>query len=1166
MNGDEVKYVQRPPLIRPHLTHNTLLGEMRKMANSQPVSPTPSSPPSPKSTSESPTRSIKRSSSTSNDLLYERDRFRARHQNLNAECEVCNGVTLKTTKLNISEDALDGDIEEEGELSDDSAEKAAEGDDSEAVHTSGDTTEEIILGDETPESEISQQPHLEKFHLESSQLEHLDLVLEVSESMRLVVEPVSKVNIPLIAAKSANAKNEKSAIAATAKGNNTRSTETMDPVRTNEVRCEVLGNDALNKVRCDAFAGEGFGMKESPFITNKPINKLVEPIYLKSKKTTDFTAFEPPTSDVTSSIKDLSPLDPKSPQFKFGPERCKTISQSDLSSAFQWYFSTLLPSTKVMFPWLHGLNEENFAQRLFFLFQNSVQNIVRKPEGVRFLMCVSTNETDDDPAFHLLKNTVGITEILLKIDVTRTQVYETLDEIFDKVFGEDLEMDIGFIETLKDDCLKTNFFPIFLNLDPKNGISLRNFHIQVCKLALCSDFVVYPLEGDVEDAQRFARILWLAQRYEATLQKSQTQYNVFVLDGYECVPREMVKLDAMSVYENYHNERNTLYEDWSEDITEKIEQHQEAGSHEKTIQEKLVDMYAPSTTDIALDIALVLDYQLKEKIETCRMSTATKISLNVWTGNLWDYQIMMCFLSENDLSYQDTMGIPKGSTLQLVAMTPQESINDSFLFSESYSLNSVRLPKFNMANSDSLDSLSSVNSPDSLNENQLGFDSTPRIDSSNSSTSPPSESQGLPMPKANWRLFINCRNGATFPSNATLRDLLFKYSISSHTVDIDADEHKVLEFPPSGSIGIGDCQKENLMSILNTCKLIYLFSASSSSDAQATLIHCSDGYTELSLLTLCFLIYANDFSLQKSILNLHNTHGRPFYIFNSDVLILQKLEPMLRRFSPKRAGQVEWGKFEVLLDSEISELLLGRSTSNKMHRSLKLGYIANDSDSSEEEEVIPTADDWVSEVEGSLPSRILPYLYLGSLVHANSLPLLRDLGITHVISVGEQLDWLSGGNFKKNNITKVEKATDGGIEKFTLQDCSVQRVMKVNNLQDDGIDELSKSLPRILEYIENEHRNGKILVHCRVGVSRSATVVIAEVMRRLQLSLPDAYLYVRVRRLNIIIQPNLRFMYELFKWDEVEKQAKRGKKVALRDIDWFMMCREIMKLNIPYLR
>ena len=97
-------------------------------------------------------------------------------------------------------------------------------------------------------------------------------------------------------------------------------------------------------------------------------------------------------------------------------------------------------------------------------------------------------------------------------------------------------------------------------------------------------------------------------------------------------------------------------------------------------------------------------------------------------------------------------------------------------------------------------------------------------------------------------------------------------------------------------------------------------------------------------------------------------------------------------------------------------------------------------------------------------------------------------------------------------------------------------VLKVNNLEDDGIDELSQRLPQILKFINDQYEINqgqvKILIHCRVGVSRSATVVIAEIMNRLKINLPMAYLYVRVRRLNIIIQPNLRFMYELFKWEE----------------------------------
>jgi hypothetical protein len=39
-------------------------------------------------------------------------------------------------------------------------------------------------------------------------------------------------------------------------------------------------------------------------------------------------------------------------------------------------------------------------------------------------------------------------------------------------------------------------------------------------------------------------------------------------------------------------------------------------------------------------------------------------------------------------------------------------------------------------------------------------------------------------------------------------------------------------------------------------------------------------------------------------------------------------------------------------------------------------------------------------------------------------------------------------------------------------------------------------------------------------------------MRRKRMSFPRAYCFVRARRLNVIIQPHLRFAYELLKWEE----------------------------------
>ena len=120
------------------------------------------------------------------------------------------------------------------------------------------------------------------------------------------------------------------------------------------------------------------------------------------------------------------------------------------------------------------------------------------------------------------------------------------------------------------------------------------------------------------------------------------------------------------------------------------------------------------------------------------------------------------------------------------------------------------------------------------------------------------------------------------------------------------------------------------------------------------------------------------------------------------------------------------------------------------------------------------------------------------------------------------------------------------------------KILRIANLGDNGKDSLTNQLEHILAFIDECYEaNGKVLVHCMVGVSRSATVCIAECMKRLECSVLRAYLFVRVRRLNIIIQPNLMFMYELLKWQESQGQE--------RAIDWPIICRSISELNNNYI-
>lgn len=68
------------------------------------------------------------------------------------------------------------------------------------------------------------------------------------------------------------------------------------------------------------------------------------------------------------------------------------------------------------------------------------------------------------------------------------------------------------------------------------------------------------------------------------------------------------------------------------------------------------------------------------------------------------------------------------------------------------------------------------------------------------------------------------------------------------------------------------------------------------------------------------------------------------------------------------------------------------------------------------------------------------------------------------------------------------------------------------------------------------------------------------------MSFPRAYCFVRARRLNVIIQPHLRFAYELLKWEELNQVKKHGSAGIKRELEWGEIAREIALMNRPYAR
>lgn len=85
------------------------------------------------------------------------------------------------------------------------------------------------------------------------------------------------------------------------------------------------------------------------------------------------------------------------------------------------------------------------------------------------------------------------------------------------------------------------------------------------------------------------------------------------------------------------------------------------------------------------------------------------------------------------------------------------------------------------------------------------------------------------------------------------------------------------------------------------------------------------------------------------------------------------------------------------------------------------------------------------------------------------------------------------------------------------------------------------------------------------------SVQIAYVMKHLAISLVDAYLIVRSRRLNVLIQPNMRLLYNLCGWEvELARERAKGDTMMLRrelsrSVNWPFLAREVHRLNEKYL-
>ncbi|XP_060110813.1 dual specificity protein phosphatase 10-like [Heteronotia binoei] len=144
------------------------------------------------------------------------------------------------------------------------------------------------------------------------------------------------------------------------------------------------------------------------------------------------------------------------------------------------------------------------------------------------------------------------------------------------------------------------------------------------------------------------------------------------------------------------------------------------------------------------------------------------------------------------------------------------------------------------------------------------------------------------------------------------------------------------------------------------------------------------------------------------------------------------------------------------------------------------------------------------DLENAELSPILPFLFLGNERDAQDLEQMLSLNVGHVLNVTTHLPLyhVESGRLRYKRLP----ATD-------------------NNRQD-----LRQYFEEAFEFIEEAHQSGKgVLIHCQAGVSRSATIVIAYLMKHTLMTMGDAYKYVKGRR--PIISPNLNFMGQLLEFE-----------------------------------
>eukprot|EP00658_Telonema_sp_P-2_P066061 TRINITY_DN55175_c0_g1_i2.p1 TRINITY_DN55175_c0_g1~~TRINITY_DN55175_c0_g1_i2.p1 ORF type:complete len:264 (+),score=30.71 TRINITY_DN55175_c0_g1_i2:123-914(+) len=133
------------------------------------------------------------------------------------------------------------------------------------------------------------------------------------------------------------------------------------------------------------------------------------------------------------------------------------------------------------------------------------------------------------------------------------------------------------------------------------------------------------------------------------------------------------------------------------------------------------------------------------------------------------------------------------------------------------------------------------------------------------------------------------------------------------------------------------------------------------------------------------------------------------------------------------------------------------------------------------------------------PTQVAPGVYLGSIIAAWNVQRLRELGVTHILDISR----------------KQYHRHQDDFEYKVVGDC-----------KDNPKSNISRYFGEVTEWIQEAIAGGGVVfIHCHWGQSRSATLVLAYLIKKEKISYDAAFLQVSAERPEI--RPNSGFVFQL---------------------------------------